>query len=813
MTGATIRAQLLTEMGSITYRSTGDLAAAQERFDAALREDSDYARAKLRKAAMLMEAGQTSDAEALLTDAVEGLGLSRREEELVEALMLLAKVLELSGRPGEAYRRLTAAARHAPDMLEIRAAIVANRVKASRYRDAVVAADHVEQQLAEGIERTPENKRLVSDIFVTAAEAEREMKHVENTVARYRRAAEVDPSNPAALEPLISLCQERGALVEAARHAATLARQTEDPAHRGQRYMEAGMLYHDAAQAMADGADPIADETEADLRKAAFENLRMGLELVEKTTDRVRLDRGQLEVAFRASAEHDHETALRCLEGLLQHTSLTTEHKHDLLLEGVRISLNADDAFEQAERYAGEARRIMPHSSAAVLAQARVLEATDRVDEIEGLVEAFIESLPQTDAPTADAGTRIELLLRLAELQEQRPEKAVAALERAAALDPNALDADDRKHLANLYDQAGITGTRVLQNHLELLSHEPLYQPSLAALAQHYRDLGDLDRAFALYRVLVMVNPDDEAAKLFLAAHEVVGDHTQEFHFEDLVDYPPSDAGVHAALLQLWDGGGTLLSEHLPKVEVPPDSRISPLGDDLLATSWGEMLKRLGQSKVALVDDRGVALAEEDMPDGGVGNGYFHVRWHQPPIIVAHGRARETVDPSELRFALGRALYFTRPEAVFATGLPRRKLAYLLSATMQAFHPRHGRRKHHQKGDTPVSKLSQELARKLPMRVSRQLTQLFKDHEGESFDSRAWRAWIRRTGNRVGLTLGGDVDAAVRVVVADVRPGDAEALTGAVRDNEDLRDLIAFATSEQFVAARRQLGFSVAESG
>jgi tetratricopeptide (TPR) repeat protein len=825
MTGSSIRAQLLTEMGSITFRSTGNVAAAQQRFDAALKEDPDYARAKLGKAAVLIESGDTGRAEQLLTEAVEGLGLTRREEELVEALVLLGRVLEMSGRAGEAYRRLTAASRHAPDNLGIRAAIVRNRLAASRWRDATVAADHVEQQLAEGIERTPQNVRLVSDIFVMAAEAEKELKQIEAAVARYRRAAEIDPSNPAALEPLITLCQERGSLVEAARHASTLARMTEEASLRGQRYVEAGMLYHDAAQAMADGAEPVAGETEADLRKAAFESLRLGLELVEGSrtagTEGFMLDRDQLEVAFRASAEHDHETALRCLEGLLAHPSLPLERKHDLLLEGVRLSLNADDGFAAAERYAATARQLSPRSSAAVLAQARVLEATDRVDEIEPLVERFIQGLDQSprppgaeggDDPPDDVGMRIELLLRLAELQESRPEKAVAALERAVKLDPGALDADARKHLADLYDKADITGTRVLQNHLALLRHEPLYVPSLAALAKHYAELADLDRAYALYRVLLMVEPEHDSAKAFLAAHRIFGDNAGEFHFDELVDDPPSDGGVHAALMQLWDGGGPILAEHLPRIEVPPDSRVSPLGDDLLATSWGEMLKRLGQSKVALVDDRGLTLDAAEAPDGAKGNGYFHVRWQQPAIIIAHDRARDTEDPGELRFALGRALYFTRPEAVFATGLRRATLAQLLSATMQAFHPRHGRRKHHQKADSPIVKLSQELARKLPMRVSRQLSQLFKDHEGEAFDSRAWRGWIRRTGNRVGLTLGGDIEAAIRVLVPQTDLSTVERLVAAVKADDELRDLIAFATSESFVAARRQLGFSVAKT-
>src|SRR5690606_15274892 len=155
-------------------------------------------------------------------------------------------------------------------------------------------------------------------------------------------------------------------------------------------------------------------------------------------------------------------------------------------------------------------------------------------------------------------------------------------------------------------------------------------------------------------------------------------------------------------------------------------------------------------------------------------------------------------------------IYFTRPEAVFAAGLRRVELSKLLSAAMLAFHPRHGRRKHHVKNtDDPVAKLSQELARKLPMRVSRQITAVFKDHEREPFDSRVWRSHLVRTGNRVGLTLGGDLSAAIRVMTASDETPTGEALRMRAAADDDLRDLLYFATTEAYVTARRKLGYTV----
>src|SRR5690606_34859239 len=138
-----LRAQLLTARGRLTYHTTGNVEEADQFFSAALEADPGYARAKLGRAHVLIEAGRETDAEQLLVDAVDHLGLSpRHTAELVEALLLLGRVLETTGRAGEAYRRLTAAARHDPDNLEIRAAIVRNRSAARRHRGVIPPAAH-----------------------------------------------------------------------------------------------------------------------------------------------------------------------------------------------------------------------------------------------------------------------------------------------------------------------------------------------------------------------------------------------------------------------------------------------------------------------------------------------------------------------------------------------------------------------------------------------------------------------------------------------------------------------------------------------
>ncbi|MCA9706909.1 MAG: tetratricopeptide repeat protein, partial [Myxococcales bacterium] len=799
--------------GRITYQSTGDVAAARERFDAALAEDPQHAAAKLGLARLLMEAGNLADAEQHLTPAVDALALAGRQAELVEGLVLLAEVLERAERSGEAYRRLTAALRHDPDNLEIRAAVVRNRHRAARHRDAITATEQIEQRLAE---RPPtfEQRRLVSDTFVLAARSEEALKNAAGVFARYQRAADLDPDNVAALEPLITLCQQRGAWYDAARHALSLARQTEGVEVRAERFVDAALLYFDSAAAVDDAHDDDAPQPPDALRQTALQALRSGLDLAEGHEQPL-VERGAWEAAFRHTASRDAVTALRVLERLFRHQDIPPAHEHDLLLEGTRLALAAGERLELAERYAFKARQLVPHSSAAVLAHAEVLQATDRVEEIEPLVESFFVARRDDGDDVQERRHRITLLLRLAELQSSQPAKAAASLERAAALAPETLGAEERRRLAELYTQLGRRDAAAIDNHRRLLEQEPLFGPSLAALALHHAEGGQLDHAHALYAVLALVEPDHAEARAFLAAHEpyeepMDGPVTDAW-FERLRPPPPPNAGICEALELLWEGGGSLLSDNLPRIEVPPDARVSPLADGLVPKAWADLLKRLGQSKVALVDTISLPDEHEDeRPDGARDGGYFHVRGQNPPVILADGRAWNSNSEHEVRFALARAIYFARPEAVFAVGLRRVVLARLLSATLQAFHPRHMRRRHQARGEEDeLSRFAQELARKLPMKISRRLGNLFKAHENEPFDSRAWRSWARRCGNRVGLALGGALPAALRVM----NDGDPEPRGAALREwvqfDGDLRDLVAFASSPQFVAARRALGIGV----
>ena len=423
-----IRARLLTEIGRITYRTTGDVAASRARFEAALQANPDHAEARLGLGELLLDTGNIPEAEKLLEQAVEALTLVRDQVHLVEGLVLLARLFEATDRGGEAYRRLTTALRHDPDDLSIRLAVVRNRFGARRHRDAITAVEQLEQRMEARVDAqgrpsplSPREAKLAAEMHAIAAECEVEAKTPEAAEARLRRALELDPDNHRALAAMVPWLRDRGTTVEAAKLAGRLAAILEDPYARGSAWVDAGMLYYEAAQlvssgqaeAQVGGRELTASERRtrvAEFEREAFECVRMGIMLVSESPKPV-LAFSQLEIAFRASALHDRPLALRCLERLLLR-EMSDEHRVELLLDGVRVALpprasasetsasesetsasestappvetrpplppgaqGPQPSLELAMRYADAAIERAPLSSAAIVAKAEVLDA------------------------------------------------------------------------------------------------------------------------------------------------------------------------------------------------------------------------------------------------------------------------------------------------------------------------------------------------------------------------------------------------------------------------------------------------------
>jgi len=266
---------------------------------------------------------------------------------------------------------------------------------------------------------------------------------------------------------------------------------------------------------------------------------------------------------------------------------------------------------------------------------------------------------------------------------------------------------------------------------------------------------------------------------------------------------------VIAAMTQLWEGAAELICDELPKLEISAAAWIEADSDKdtLLWKVWTE----LGIQ----ISTQGVRLADAALIPGASVQQWADPRAAHPPIILIGDAARRAEMAPPLRFVLGRALFGCRPAAAPIAGLPRPVAASLLAGALQAFHPRHSGRRTRVKDDPDLAaRLAQSFARKLPIRLARQLSALFKDHESDSFDSRDWRTWVQRSGNRVGLCLARNLGVALDVLGLPQDPGErSAALKARAPTDHELRDLLVFATRPSYVAARKALGFEVRTRG
>jgi hypothetical protein len=181
---------------------------------------------------------------------------------------------------------------------------------------------------------------------------------------------------------------------------------------------------------------------------------------------------------------------------------------------------------------------------------------------------------------------------------------------------------------------------------------------------------------------------------------------------------------------------------------------------------------------------------------------------HPPTGVVAGQALLDAATPDELRFLMGRALCLCRSDYVLAATTEGKEFTDLFTSVLRAFHPRHSRRTTRQ-ADT-ATETAQRLKKSIPYTVSKRLIEIFTTRAAAPWSSAKWRAGVLHTANRIGLVVGGDLSAALKALLreegveGDKLPSPA-ALRVMVKDSAAIRELLAFAVSEEYFAARAKL--------
>jgi tetratricopeptide (TPR) repeat protein len=290
---------------------------------------------------------------------------------------------------------------------------------------------------------------------------------------------------------------------------------------------------------------------------------------------------------FQAAVYAEQRDAKRELEAL-DRAVLSAKRKVDRmrihLLMGQRYTDGRMANAAEAKKHFKAALALDPKSLDALRAlEAIALKEEDRP----GLADVLDK---RADA-TADEAERVEVLLRLAELQEKeflKPDQAARTFERVYAVDPMnaaALDGLERCYRAT---RAWNDLVRTLERNIALIEEPQARAERLVSLAETLESkLGDLAGAAATYERLLVLAPDDEDVLGELARlTEKAGDWQAAVKYRSRLAELAPDPVVQARMFVV---AGQLLAPHDP-AQARAQFERAVAADPNNAAAWNALL-------------------------------------------------------------------------------------------------------------------------------------------------------------------------------------------------------------------------------
>jgi DNA-binding response OmpR family regulator/tetratricopeptide (TPR) repeat protein len=389
-----------------------------------------------------------------------------------------------------------------------------------------------------------------------------------------------------------------------------------------------------------------------------------------------------------------------------------------------------------------------------------------------------------------DPERALQLWWRLAELYRTRlddRESARLAYEIAAKLAPD--DPRPREALVRLHGgdpNAWREQARALRDSWRVAPEDPAAGRALFAL---HHDGQRWDAAFAVAAALAVRGAGEPASTELLRryqprflprAHSSL-DGKNLGRLLDSIRHPDDDADLSqlfARVFASWQPTFTLEA-----LGVKPDDAIERVA---LPAPFAQVLGYVSEQ---------LGVAPPPVYRRGDFGLEVHVGASRPPILLAGPQALSTSDKPALAFRLGRALTFLLPGRAVAGALPPRQLKATLLATLTLAVPA----LRVEDPDGEIARVRAQLAQAAPTLgrdVARGCERLIKGPQATLNLSRYTRG-LARTADRVGMLLCNSLALAVRIVMQAAAPG-AE------------HDLVDFALSDEYLAAREALSLSIA---
>ncbi len=376
-----------------------------------------------------------------------------------------------------------------------------------------------------------------------------------------------------------------------------------------------------------------------------------------------------------------------------------------------------------------------------------------------------------------------------------------ASNELRLALEAEPMNAGALQQLARLYAKNANTFPQAVDIHRRLLKIDPFRVESYHEMRRMFERRSEYDKAFVICEILVFLRSQQQDEDLFFhefklkVAPHAAGDLTPDDH-DRLVTHP-EERGTARAIWEILttevakaypaDLGQydlTAKDKHTSKSDLPMRKVADELGRVLGAPPFDLWLTKK--------HDLGTFLENED-----------------PPALIIGAGVPRRVQERELRFMLSRQLERLKGGHHLLAKLPPQEADLLLWAAARVARPD----LRVERDPVELDNVTRKLTRFLSRRGKQLLSELAPRVGALRFEVDRHKAAALNTAVRAGLVLTNDIEVAIRSLARESGTkavfADANGARDTIGQNSEIRELLAYAISEEYFAARAKLGFSI----
>jgi tetratricopeptide (TPR) repeat protein len=754
--------QLLLRIGDLHETRTRDLLSAVKAYESALQSAPDLYPALQGRLRCYLKLGDSVRARATYEAIAE---TAREPSTVIQALLDAAKLARETERNEQA----------AVDLYQKVLAKDALHPEAGPALEEILARKGGAADLIKLHEKRGEAKLAQQDIAAAAAqfqEAARlalELNQRDLAMGFLDRALSTMPTLPEALELKATLALEAQSWAEAAAALSTRVQQGGDPRVLAKLNLKLGGVLHDHLQ------DPTRASAHLQAALSAEPTLIEALERLATIHTQGRNWTGAAD-CLRRLLEFDQTPQLRA--------------RHTLALARITDEGFAD--IPAAIALYRKALELMPGDAGVLDRLATLYERTGSLPELAQMLEVQAQQ-------SGDVKKTVALKLRVASIYARSlgdTARGVTALRQVIELDPTAVQA--WVGLAELYGRDTASTALAIEAHRNVLRLEPTRADSLHALFRLWESLRQVDKAFCAAALLVFLKQANDIENAFFSGgrNRLSNELKNPLQVPDLVSLHPL-AARHPIVDVLRACGDQFVKLYPPQLEQQGiERKADRLKNDHAAFKALQLVTNLfGIEEFELYQGKRGLISVETTEPLGVCIG---------PDVVRRFNLREQ------RFLYGRAAMSLADKSPIIRKLPINELADVLGNSVRIHHPTFeglGR-----KNEDQSKQLRRAYSRKA-LRVMEESTQACLSAPKIVLEPIVQGLML--AADRAGLVMCAEPTTGLNLLLREeaapnqARPETAEAIAQAIQGRPELKDLMAFAVTDDFFRLRQRVGVSL----